>query len=84
MKNMQTRLDLCYNKFNILCAHQTSIGPAEICRPRLHRLEALAAAARKSRSVLAAKSAQVERGAALAHSLSPYAVLGQGICAPAG
>ncbi|WP_418666302.1 exodeoxyribonuclease VII large subunit [Allofournierella sp.] len=78
-ENMQTRLDLCYNNFNTLCARQAAIGPAEICGPRQHRLEALAAAARKSgRAVLAAKSARVERGAALAHSLSPYAVLGRG------
>lgn len=78
-ENMQTRLVLCYNDFNSLRQRRAVTGPGRLCGERRLRLETLAAAALKNRRVLlAAKNARLERAAALAHSLSPYAVLGRG------
>ena len=78
-ENMQTRLDLCYNNFNALCARKAAATPRGICEPRRRRLAETAQAALKSgRALVGAKGARVERAAALAHSLSPYAVLARG------
>lgn len=82
-ENMQTRLEMCYNRFILLNQQHKQLTPAVLCAQRTVSLKAVRRQCEQAKTTLAVeKSAQVERAAALAHSLSPYAVLGRGYAIP--
>ena len=78
-ENMHFKLEVCYNGLSEAREALGSLRAARLCAPRKARLAALAFGLRRAKDALAAdKARSLAAACALAHSLSPYAVLGRG------
>lgn len=80
---MHSRLNLCYNE--LAAARQTAgqITGETLCRPRRDKLLALCGQLSAAKAgLMAEKRRELASACALAHSLSPYAVLGRGYAIP--
>lgn len=76
---MQKKLDLCYNEYIAACQKKEALTPQNICALRAQMLELAGKTCMQLKTqALDRKEQEVARAAALAHSLSPYAVLGRG------
>ena len=84
-ENMHTRLNLCYNELAAAQSRASGVTPVALCLPRQDKLRQLCAALQTAKEgLLAQKAGSLGAGAALAHSLSPYAVLARGYAIPRG
>lgn len=76
---MQKRLDVCYNEINLMQERVLALSPQEICLSRFCQLQHQKQELEQAKAELIEKRQQrLAQAAALAHSLSPYAVLGRG------
>lgn len=76
---MQKKLDLCYNRLNDMQQTRQELTPQRICEAREEQLQAARQAVQVAGAVRMERSREkLSRYAALAQSLSPYAVLGRG------
>lgn len=76
---MQKKLDLCYNEYTKAFQRKAELTPQSICMARSQMLDwAQKTCVQLKDQSLERRQQQVSRAAALAHSLSPYAVLGRG------
>lgn len=76
---MHSRLNLCYNELAVARNVAGQLNSETLCRPKRDKLLELCAELRKTQSrLLAEKRRELVSACALAHSLSPYAVLGRG------
>ena len=76
---MHSRLNLCYNELAAARNVAGQLNGETLCRPKRDKLLELCAELRKTQSrLLTEKRRELVSACALAHSLSPYAVLGRG------
>ena len=76
---MHSRLNLCYNELAAARNVAGQLNSETLCRPQRDKLLELCAELRKTQSrLLTEKRRELVSACALAHSLSPYAVLGRG------
>ncbi|MDY5007174.1 exodeoxyribonuclease VII large subunit [Candidatus Allofournierella merdipullorum] len=76
---MHSRLNLCYNELAAARNVAGQLNSEKLCRPQRDKLLELCAELRKTQSrLLTEKRRELVSACALAHSLSPYAVLGRG------
>ena len=76
---MHSRLNLCYNELAAARRQAGRITGESLCRPKQDKLLSLCGALQEAKAgLLAEKGRSLASACALAHSLSPYAVLGRG------
>lgn len=82
-KNMQTKLEMCYNKFDSLSIRWSALTPQSICAAHEDKIkEQTAALKRNINQIYQTRVLSLQHAAQLAHSLSPYTVLARGYAAP--
>ena len=82
-KNMQDRLEICYNELNDLVRQRQQVTPVSVCAPRSTLLQALQSVRSQAMQQKKANAqTQLRHAASLAHSLDPYAVLARGYAMP--
>ena len=82
-KNMQTKLEMCYNKLDSLSTRWSTLTPESICTAREEKIkEQTIALKRNMEQIYQARALSLQHAAQLAHSLSPYTVLARGYVAP--
>lgn len=78
-KNIQSRLEICYNKFNELSAMRMMQREQENLNQKARRLDELTASVRDAAHTRCSRGyTGLQNAAALAASLNPYAVLSRG------
>lgn len=76
---MQKKLELCYNRLNDMQQHKQELTPQRLCEARKEKLLDAQQRIRMAKDArMERRQEQLARSAALAQSLSPYAVLGRG------
>lgn len=82
-KNMQTRLEMCYNKFNPLAERWAVLNPDSLCAARAERLHEYRQSLRaKMDRIYQDRLLSMQHAMQLAHSLNPYTVLKRGYTIP--
>ncbi|HJA24866.1 MAG TPA: exodeoxyribonuclease VII large subunit [Candidatus Fournierella merdigallinarum] len=78
-ENIHLKWNLCYNGFAAASGRLRAVSGESLCAPRQQRLAGLVAAVRNAGAArLRDRGRELAATAALAHSLSPYAVLARG------
>ena len=76
---MQNLFEICYNELNDMQKRKNELTPSVICASKQQSLMTLSAGVELAKSSHLQKcETELQRLAALSHSLSPYAVLGRG------
>lgn len=82
-KNMQTKLEMCYNRFDPLAVRWSTLTPSSLCDARKEQLDQQTNQLRTSMAQIYEKRRLVMQHAMqLADSLSPYTVLKRGYVIP--
>ena len=82
-KNMQTKLEMCYNRFDPLAERWESLTPGSLCSARAARLnEQEQFLHGKMEQIYQDRMLSMQHAIQLAHSLSPYTVLARGYAIP--
>ena len=81
-ENMQKKLEICYNILNNTQERYDALTPAYVCTKKNDKLEFVREQIVQAKKQLVEREQnKISRAAALAHTLSPYAVLGRGYAA---
>lgn len=82
-KNIQTKLEMCYNSFNPLAARWSILTPESLCSARVKDLEDKKHAAQEEmKRIYENRLLSMQHAMQLACSLSPYTVLERGYVMP--
>lgn len=78
-ENIQLKLKMCYTNFNMLAQKRSELSAGQVCAQQtLHLADMQQNLQQASRALIERKTSQLSAAGALAHSLSPYQILGRG------